>query len=214
MAEDEKDQKTVHISGRINLPGGEKLRYSLWTMPYLSKEKSDQLLAVFADPEFPLVSNPVVRTGVCHRRVGFFSNDSNGYRFAGQIAASLPLDTHPSMPKLLKRVNEFLGTRFNGILINHYRKDQNDSIGAHADDENTLSDGTVAAISLGVSRKFRITGTGKSIIDIPTGHGQLLVMDGIFQQIFKHGIPVEKKVSGDRVSLTFRVHVPDKKEGK
>lgn len=66
----------------------------------------------------------------------------------------------------------------------------------------------VAAISLGVSRKFRIVANGKRVLDIQTENGQLLVMDGIFQKVFKHAIPKEKKIKTDRVSLTFRVHKP------
>jgi alkylated DNA repair dioxygenase AlkB len=44
------------------------------------------------------------------------------------------------------------------------------------------------------------------IADVPHMAGDLLVMIGDFQREFRHEIPVEKKVSEPRWSLTFRTH--------
>jgi alkylated DNA repair dioxygenase AlkB len=44
------------------------------------------------------------------------------------------------------------------------------------------------------------------VFDIPTGHGQLLIMGGDFQSHFTHEIPKEKNKDGLRASLTFRHH--------
>ncbi len=108
-------------------------------------------------------------------------------------------------------VNIKLSTDFNGILINLYNGG-NDYIGKHSDNEKELSSsGTVAAISIGKERVFRIRnkvkgGTGKIIADIRTTNGQLLVMDGKFQLEYTHEVP--KDIStGIRVSITFRRHL-------
>lgn len=186
---------------------------SLWTEDWLPKEKADKYLRKFSRPDFPLESDPVVmvygKKCRSHRRVGFFSDENTGYRFANQIAAAQPLTR--TLRKLLRRVNRKLGTDFNGILINHYR-DGSDNIMAHSDSLDSLSNSTVAGISLGVSRKFRIRNkkTKEIVVDFDTGHGEFLVMDGDFQKLFTHEIPTQKKVKGDRVSLTFRRHVVDK----
>lgn len=152
---------------------------------------------------------PVVVFGKpCHqnRNVGFFSDYSVGYRYSGQLMSSQPLTGW--MKELMESVNAKLGTDFNGILINHYASGE-DYIGAHRDDESGLDPAkkAVAAISFGAVRKFRIRDNDRKIVaDVPTEHGSLLVMMGDFQQKFTHEIPVEKKVSSARWSITFRHH--------
>jgi alkylated DNA repair dioxygenase AlkB len=138
------------------------------------------------------------------RSVGFFSDESGGYSYARQKSVAQPLTA--GLRKLLEETNARLGTTFNGILVNHY-KDGNETIGAHSDDEKELSNGVVACISLGASRIFRVRqkiGGGKT--DILTAHGQLLVMNGAFQKEFTHELPMQKKIYGPRISLTFRYH--------
>lgn len=82
----------------------------------------------------------------------------------------------------------------------------------------------MACISLGDSRIFRICGldNAKRIVDVKTENGQLLVMDGDFQQNFRHSIPERKNklrnAEGhqplERVSLTFRRHFEDNRKNK
>jgi alkylated DNA repair dioxygenase AlkB len=141
-----------------------------------------------------------------NRNVGFFSDHSVGYRYSGQLMASQPLTGW--MKELMDAVNSHLGTDFNGILINHYQSGE-DYIGAHRDDEGGLDPAkkAVAAISFGAVRKFRIRDNDRKIVaDVPTEHGSMIVMMGDFQQKFTHEIPVEKKISGGRWSITFRHH--------
>ena len=205
-------EREVHLEGFYTDRKNKKHPYKLWTMPYLSESSADRLLAVLSDPDFPLETEPLVKMGVSHRRVGFFSDESSGYYFSGQKTKSLPLTTHRYLPRYLHRINKLLDTNFNGELINHYRS-TSDSIGKHSDSKKNLCNGTVAAISVGIPRTFRIRDkiTGKIVIDIQTAHGQLLVMEGAFQDEFTHEIPVEKskKVQGERVSITFRMHKKD-----
>lgn len=141
-----------------------------------------------------------------NRNVGFFSDESIGYRYSGQLMKSKPL---PEWLKgVMEKVNRTLGTDFNGVLVNHYTSGE-DYIGAHSDDEKGLGNGSkVAMISFGAVRKFRIRekATKEILIDIPTTPFDLFTMEGTFQKDFTHEIPVEKKVKGARWSLTFRTH--------
>jgi alkylated DNA repair dioxygenase AlkB len=139
------------------------------------------------------------------RDIGFFSDTSIGYYYAGQLAKSKPLQLNSS--KLMNLINERFGTKYNGILVNRY-VDGNNYISDHSDEEKNLDAGGVVAISYGVERKFRIKDklTGKKIEDIPTYHNSIIHMGGDFQKEFTHGIPVEKKVKGVRYSFTFRNH--------
>ena len=205
--------QTVHIN--------ENGSYLITMDKFLNKEQSDDLFIKCKN--LNLVTEPKVRMGICHRRVGFYSDISTGYRFAGQIAMANPL------PDFLKEnmgiVNQSLinfNVILNATLINHYR-DGSDYIGSHSDDEKGLNNKLVAAISLfnpdteNGFRKFRIRRKNGSkfindqvesnYMDIITSHGQLLVMAGDFQKHFKHEVPEEKSNSNpERISITYRSH--------
>ena len=123
---------------------------------------------------------------------------------------SQPLSSSKLLVNLLNQVNTSLKTKFNGILINHY-KNGDKYIGAHSDDETALdkSKGMVASLAFGATRKFRIRNaqSKKKVLDYLHKPLSLLVMEGKFQRDFTHEIPKEKKVKSDRISLTFRHHL-------
>lgn len=139
------------------------------------------------------------------RNIGFFSDTSIGYYYSGQLAKAKRLNPHCA--ELMGTINAQFGTKFNGILVNHY-EDGNNYISDHSDDEKNLDPGGVIAISYGAERKFRIRDkvTKSIVMDVPTTSNGLIHMGGDFQKEFTHGIPVEKKVQGARYSLTFRTH--------
>ena len=141
-----------------------------------------------------------------HRNVGFFSNESIGYKYSKKLMASKPLST--SLSDLIVAINKMLGTQFNGILVNKYL-DGNDYIGAHSDDETGLDGLGVVAISYGSERIFRIRNKNdKTIIcDEPTTHCGILHMGGNFQKLYTHEIPAQKKIKESRISFTFRKHI-------
>lgn len=140
-----------------------------------------------------------------HRNVGFFSNESIGYKYSGRLASSKELST--SLKTILEYVNGYFNTDYNGILINEYI-DGTDYISAHSDDETYLSDNGVVMISYGAKRKFRIRNKGNKQImkDIPTKNNEMIQMTGDFQKEFLHEVPIEKKIKETRYSLTFRKH--------
>lgn len=163
------------------------------------KEIKDELLV---KPPIQLYGKTVHQ----QRDIGFFSDESIGYYYSGQLAKSKPLQPHSA--ELMKIINTRFGTKYNGILVNKY-EDGNNYICDHSDDEKNLDAGGVIAISHGAVRKFRIRDkfTKKIIIDVPTLSNSIIHMGGDFQKEFTHGIPVEKKVKGVRYSLTFRRHL-------
>lgn len=156
-----------------------------------------------------LVHRPEIKVfgKICHqpRDVGFFSDDSVGYRYSRQIMRSQSLT--PSLSSLLEIINREFDANFNGILVNLY-VDGNDSIGDHSDDEASIGKEGVIAISTGAVRKFRIRdkSSRKIVKDIEMEHGMILQMCGDFQKEFTHGIPVEKRIKESRISFTFRHH--------
>ena len=140
------------------------------------------------------------------RDVGFFSNESEGYKYSNKLMASQPLTDN--MKLLLEFVNNLYSSEYNGILINRYDSGEQ-YIGAHSDDETSLDKNGVIALSYGTERKFRIRDkiTKKIRLDVPLSHLSIIHMGGEFQKEFTHEVPVEKKVKGKRISLTFRKHL-------
>ena len=146
---------------------------------------------------------------VCHQRrsVGFYSDTSKGYEYSHRIMQSKPMTDW--LKELMFYINGKFGADFNGILINRY-EGGSDYIGKHSDDERGLQQSVgVIALSYGAVRKFRIRDklTDKIVVDVPTDPSQIIQMSGDFQKEFTHEIPVEKRVSGTRYSLTFRRHL-------
>ena len=141
-----------------------------------------------------------------NRNVGFFSDDSNGYKYSGQFAKSIELSD--SLKLLLNTINNLFSSKFNGILINKYI-DGTNYIGSHSDDEKNLDDCGVVALSYGAPRKFRIRDkiTKKIVKDLTAESGSIIHMGGEFQKEFTHEIPIEKKIKQARYSFTFRKHI-------
>jgi len=140
-----------------------------------------------------------------HRNIGFFSNESIGYKYSNKMMDSKPLSKY--MSELLLIINMVIGAEFNGILVNKYM-DGNDYIGAHSDDETKLDSVGVVSISYGSERIFRIRNkeNKKIMCDELTRHCSILHMGGNFQKLYTHEIPIQKKIKESRISFTFRKH--------
>ena len=161
------------------------------------------------DPE--LIVNPKIlvygKTCIQHRSVGFYSDNSIGYKYNNKLNKSKPL--HKCLIQLLEYVNTKFNYDYNGILINKYLNGE-EYISKHSDDEAGLEHTVgVISISYGAVRKFRIRNklTKKIEVDLPTDPTKIIQMAGDFQKEFTHEIPVEKKVNRVRYSLTFRKHI-------
>jgi alkylated DNA repair dioxygenase AlkB len=184
-------------------------RARLWTVDtWLSAPKAEALFR--ASLKLHLTRNPEVlvwgQRRKLNRSVGFFSDVAMGYTYSGQVTEAQPLT--PELHGIMDDVNAALGKDFNGLLVNLY-SDGNDSIGAHSDSPDGLADdGSVVSLSLGAERTFRARHKSKHArpVDVLTKHGQMLVMEGAFQQQFTHEIPMTKRICGPRVSITFRKH--------
>jgi alkylated DNA repair dioxygenase AlkB len=118
----------------------------------------------------------------------------------------MPNSWTPELLEIKEIVEAKTQTKFNGVLINLYRNG-NDSMGWHSDDEKELGiNPTIASVSLGASRTFRLRSKDdkKKIIKLSLTHGSLLVMKGNTQHYWQHDIPKEKNIDKPRINLTFR----------
>lgn len=110
-----------------------------------------------------------------------------------------------SLMKIKDDLNEKLNADFNSVLLNLYRNGQ-DSMGLHSDDEKELrSEPLIASLSLGETRCLRfVHKTKKESFNLELSNGDLLVMSGKTQELYKHELPKSKKILGRRLNLTFR----------
>ncbi len=115
----------------------------------------------------------------------------------------------PAVAELKAAVESTCGAHFNSVLLNRYRSGT-DSMGWHADRESELGvRPVIASVSLGVARTFDLrhnrTGAMQSFL---LKGGSLLVMHGNTQAEWRHRVPKEPRVRGERINLTFRYVTP------
>ena len=96
------------------------------------------------------------------------------------------------------------GVRLDRVTCNLYR-DGKDSVAWHGDRvARNRPEATVAIVSLGESRPFRVRPRGGgSSIGWPAGGGDLIVMGGSCQRTHDHSIPKVAK-AGPRIAVMFR----------
>ena len=137
------------------------------------------------------------------------------YRYSG-LEQAITAWT-PPLSALRQRLQQQLGVRFNSLLLNRYR-DGSDRMGWHADDEPELDpQAPIASLSLGVSRDLRFrprpadgaaTGTAAAAFNLPLADGDLLVMEAPTQRHWQHALPERRRLSSERINLTFRLIRP------
>jgi alkylated DNA repair dioxygenase AlkB len=123
------------------------------------------------------------------------------YQYANVSWPSRPLDGKVGV--LTDRVMQLTGAEYNGVLVNGYRDGQ-DSMGWHRDNEPEIDKTSIASLSLGATRTFKIRDRrSKQVFDVELSHGDLMVMEHL-QDVHEHSVPKRMKVSAPRMNFTFR----------
>ncbi len=139
------------------------------------------------------------------RLIAWYGDPGQRYSYSGIALEPLPWTT--TLVEVRERVQTLSGEKFNSVLLNYYR-DHRDSMGFHSDDERELGPTPViASLSLGATRTFILkhkTRAELKPVRLALPSGSLLVMKGLTQKNWKHGIDKETTPCGPRVNLTFR----------
>ncbi|NJD31443.1 MAG: alpha-ketoglutarate-dependent dioxygenase AlkB [Gammaproteobacteria bacterium] len=138
------------------------------------------------------------------RLVAWHGDPDARYTYSG--TAHDPLPWTPPLEAIRARLLELTGHSFNAVLLNLYR-DGRDGMGWHSDDEPELGrDPVIASVSLGATRRFcmRHRRRKDSRLELPLGHGSLLLMSGPTQHHWLHAVPKTRAPVGERINLTFR----------
>ena len=119
---------------------------------------------------------------------------------------NVPQPWTAKVAELRDAISALCGVRFNSVLLNRYRTGT-DSMGWHADHEPELGpEPVIASLSLGATRRFDLRHNATGVVrSFRLTSGSLLVMQGKTQAQWRHRVPKEPAVGGERVNLTFRV---------
>ncbi|MFJ9642053.1 alpha-ketoglutarate-dependent dioxygenase AlkB [Streptomyces sp. NPDC101206] len=100
-----------------------------------------------------------------------------------------------------------LGEPFTTAGLCLYR-DGRDSVAWHGDriGRSAAEDTMVAIVSVGDPRDlaFRPRGGGPTLLRLPLGHGDLVVMGGSCQRTMEHAVPKSTRAVGPRISIQYR----------
>lgn len=126
------------------------------------------------------------------------------YTYSGRTFEPLPFT--PLQLEIKHAIEAASGKRFNSVLLNYYRNEQ-DSMGFHSDDEPELGpQPAIASVSFGATRTFILKHKKQPrTVKIDLTDGSLLLMAGKLQHCWRHGINKERKPCGPRINLTFRL---------
>jgi alkylated DNA repair dioxygenase AlkB len=139
------------------------------------------------------------------RLTALYGDEAISYSYSGITMEPIPWSK--TLLEIKGKVEEVAEARFSHVLLNFYRDGQ-DSMGWHRDNEASLGpEPVIASVSFGVCRRFQFRNyvDKKEKLEIELGHGSLLLMKGACQDHWEHQIPKSKKVSGERINLTFRL---------
>ncbi|MEZ5438413.1 MAG: alpha-ketoglutarate-dependent dioxygenase AlkB [Lysobacteraceae bacterium] len=192
----------------IPLPGAELRLYRA----FLTAESADATMAALLDEvAWTQRSIRIYGREVLQPRLLCWVGDPEArYRYSGGDYEPEPWT--PTLSGIRERIESVTGSCFNSVLCNRYR-DGDDAMGWHSDDEPELgAQPAIASLSLGVTRamKFRPRkgfAEGRAG-ELPLAHGDLLVMAGDTQRYYQHAIARSRRITAERINLTFRRVMP------
>lgn len=139
------------------------------------------------------------------RLTALYADNLTSYTYSG--ITMFPKPNTSTLLDIKQKVEEKLQLRFTSALLNLYRSGS-DSNGWHSDDEKELGQNPIiASLSLGAQRVFQLKHKKDKKLrkNIKLEHGSLLVMKGATQHFWQHQIPKSKKITQERINLTFRI---------
>lgn len=140
---------------------------------------------------------------ITKRKAAWYGDSNFMYTYSNSTKEALPWTKE--LLELKQLAEHQSGENYNSCLLNLYHNGD-EGMAWHSDDEKSLAKhAAIASISLGAERKFSFRHKKtKEIHSILLQNASLLVMKDATQTNWVHSLPKSKKVSGIRISLTFR----------
>jgi alkylated DNA repair dioxygenase AlkB len=143
---------------------------------------------------------------ITKRKVAWYGDTDFEYTYSNTTKRALSWTT--KLLELKSISEEKTGEKFNSCLLNLYHTGE-EGMAWHSDAEiNLKKNGAIASLSFGAERKFSFKHKQtKELISVVLEHGSLLVMKDVTQTNWFHRLPPTKKVTQQRINLTFRTIV-------
>ena len=139
------------------------------------------------------------------RLVAWYGDPHAVYSYSG--TSMTPVAWTATLIELRQLVEAVARVRFNSVLLNLYRNEQ-DRMGWHSDDEPELGpQPVIASVSLGETREVLFKRRGKharASQKVAMTHGSLMIMAGDTQKNWLHSVGRKGARCGPRINLTFR----------
>ena len=177
-------------------------------LQHLPMPQADDVIFDQLDQQTTWLHEKVMVWGKEHlqpRLTAWYGDPGRSYTYSGTVMHPLPWTN--LLLSLRHELEQLTDAKFNSVLLNLYR-DQNDRMGFHSDNEPSLGkEPTIASLSYGATRTLIFK--HKKLKDlprrkVPLTSGSVLLMKGMTQQNYVHGIDREAKPCGPRINLTFR----------
>lgn len=149
----------------------------------------------------------IMRAGNVMQVSRWFQSYGMDYKFSGMNHIAKPIE-HPFLKRIKKWVEAREKKEYKEILVNWYRGGT-DWIDFHRDDEKAIVSGTTiycfTYCDPNGERDFVIKDKdGAVALSLRTPNNSLIAMGGDANKNYKHGVPVRKKQTGRRISITVR----------
>lgn len=203
-------QKDLFIFGDVPLQSVELIELEdgeiLWARQFYDPDTAQQLYSRLQE-EIPWRQDSIRIAGKdtpIPRLQAWFGDPGMSYTYSGLTLQPEPWN--PTLQHIKDQIEDYSDTQFNSLLANLYRNEQ-DSVGWHADNEPELgTNPIIASLSLGGERSFqlkhRLHPERKLALDLVSG--DLLIMKGTMQHHWLHQIPKARHPCAPRINLTFR----------
>jgi len=169
---------------------------------------ADECENIFQDllKNIPWRHDEVVMFGkhiVTARKVAWVADEGMAYAYSGKSRE--PTAWTETLRELKSICEAHTASAYNSCLLNFYQNGS-EGMGWHSDDERSIvPQSSIACLSLGAIRKFSFKHKHtKETVSLLLENGSLLNMRGAVQENWHHQLPKSKKVTRQRISLTFR----------
>lgn len=137
------------------------------------------------------------------RKVAWYGDQNYAYTYSKITKYALPWTKE--LIEIKNKVETTAQEKFNSCLINLYHDGQ-DGMGWHRDNEKDLKEnGTIASVSFGSDRVFQFKHITKEVkYELILNNGSILLMKNETQKNWLHALPKSKKITTQRINLTFR----------
>lgn len=203
-------QEDLFIFGDVPLQSVELIELEdgeiLWARRFYDEDTARQLYSRLQE-EIPWRQDNIRIAGKetpIPRLQAWFGDPGISYTYSGLTLQPEPWND--TLQHIKEQIESYSDTQFNSLLANLYR-DEQDSVGWHADNEPELGNNPViASLSFGGERTFQLKHRQhpERKLELELRSGDLLIMKGAMQHHWLHQIPKSKQACLPRINLTFR----------